>query len=802
MTLEDWPVLIRHNAAMNSELTGFVLTRQWQEKDNAQQLLFWMATDRGPLLVEVEAAKSVCFVAREHQSRVQQVMKGLPGSEVSEVALKSFSQQEVLACYFQTQKHLNQFKSRLGDQMTLYEADVRPTDRFLMERFLQAEVSVSGEITQRDGYLYCVNPNLRAAPCQPKLKIASLDIETSYTENILYSIAVSIKNTPSGDVSIVMMVGEEVQKSQLGYLQFYENEKALLMAFLEWFLLQDPDVIIGWAVVGFDLNFLQKRCDYYSLPFSLGRNTEKVTWRSASQSSNKQFALVPGRVVLDGIELLRTATYQFESFSLENVARELLGRGKLIHDVDARGAEIQQLFANDKTQLAKYNLEDCNLVHDIFDETDLLDFALERSRLTGLDIDRAGGSVAAFDFLYLPKLHRRGYVAPVVPEDARGGAPGGYVLESAPGVYSDVIVLDFKSLYPSIIRTFHVDPLALVEGEFESSPIPGYKGASFSREQVLLPGIIEELWTARDKAKQQKRSAMSQAIKIIMNSFYGVLGTPGCRFFDDRLVSSITLRGHEILQTTRDLIEERGYQVIYGDTDSVFVLVDQVGTEAVSQVGSELTDYLNSWWREHIRQEYDVKSCLEVEFETHFKKFLMPRVRGSEKGSKKRYAGVVDNQGVDELVFKGLETVRSDWSPLAREFQQKLYQKIFNAEAYESYIRDIVKSVVDAPLSELTLRKRLRRSLVEYQKNVPPHVRAARLADDIRKKKGLAPIYDDGGWIEYVITVAGPEPVAYVSQPIDLEFYVSRQLAPIADAILCFEDNSLAKVLDKQLSLF
>ena len=117
-----------------------------------------------------------------------------------------------------------------------------------------------------------------------------------------------------------------------------------------------------------------------------------------------------GRVVLDGIEMLRTATYQFESFSLENVARVLLGRGKLVHDVDSRAAEIQVMYAQDPLALARYNLEDCVLVEEIFAKTDLIRFALERARLTGLDLDRPGGSVAAFDFLYLPRLHRQGYV--------------------------------------------------------------------------------------------------------------------------------------------------------------------------------------------------------------------------------------------------------------------------------------------------------------------------------------------------------------------------------------------------------
>src|SRR5690606_24572643 len=139
-------------------------------------------------------------------------------------------------------------------------------------------------------------------------------------------------------------------------------------------------------------------------------------------------------------------------------------------------------------------------------------------------------------------------------------APGGFVMESRPGLFEHVLVLDFKSLYPSIIRTFCIDPLSLLKGRFESdlhsvSPsifqrradarntadsdwIPGFHDAVFSKHHHLLPDIIRQLWEARDEAKQQANQPLSQAIKIIMNSFYGVLGTPLCRFFDPLLASA------------------------------------------------------------------------------------------------------------------------------------------------------------------------------------------------------------------------------------------------------------------------
>jgi DNA polymerase-2 len=274
--------------------------------------------------------------------------------------------------------------------------------------------------------------------------------------------------------------------------------------------------------------------------------------------------------------------------------------------------------------------------------------------------------------LYLPRLHRAGYIAPNLPTDSGTGSPGGYVLDSRPGLYRHVLVLDFKSLYPSIIRTFKIDPLGLLEGlRHPEDAIDGYRGAQFSRDRHILPQLIAELWQQRDTAKQAKDQPRSQALKILMNSFYGLLGTSGCRFYDPRLASSITLRGHAILQQTAAWITELGYRVIYGDTDSLFVwLGDDFDSAQAPATGRRLVDEINRRWRQKIKDEMQLESFLELQFETHFRRFLMPTMRGSDTGSKKRYAGLSGSGAGEKLIFKGLETVRTDWSELAKQFQQ------------------------------------------------------------------------------------------------------------------------------------
>jgi DNA polymerase-2 len=574
-----------------------------------------------------------------------------------------------------------------------------------------------------------------------------------------------------------------------------------LQAFQDWIVEYDPDVLIGWNVVNFDTRYLQRLADHLGRRLLLGRERRPGHWREQDEDGERYTVQFPGRVILDGIELLRAAFYRFESFSLEHVANTLLGDGKLLHGAD-RGGEITRQFLEDKTSLAAYNLKDCELVSDIFATTAMLDFAVARSAMTGLNLDRMGGSVASFDNLYLPRLHRAGYVAPNASTE-HTPSPGGFVLDSQPGIYEHVLVLDFKSLYPSIIRTFFIDPLGLalgVSGELaEPETVPGFLDGRFARQGHILPALIQQLWQQRDAAKASGDEPLSQAIKIIMNSFYGVLGTPGCRFFDARLATSITRRGHEILGRTRDAIEAAGHRVIYGDTDSVFVWIqDAHSDEQATAAGRQLERDLNNWWREVIRAEFGLESVLELQFETHFKRFLMPTVRGSDKGSKKRYAGVVAGKHGDELIFKGLESVRTDWTRLARDFQEELYRRIFQREPYADYVQDVTAALLAGEQdTQLVYRKRLRRKLQDYQRNVPPHVQAARLCAE----RGL-PVPSRGSWVEYVITTSGAEPAAKPLAPLDYQHYVDRQLAPVADGILGFVGSSFSALTEKQIGLF
>ena len=782
--------------ADNNNLVGFLLSRQWRDTANGISLSFWLSSPQGPVHIKIDKQKAVCFIRRENQVKTNN-----NGIERKPLELKTLEHEEVDGLYFNQQRQLNAFREHLAfDKTQLLESEIKPTERFLMERFITAPVTVNGNAIQKKGYLEYLNPSLKPSDYLPTLKCVSLDIETEGFRGKLYSIAV-VMRLGNETLEQVFMIQNQPQDTLHAKTVWCESETEALTLFFEWMRVNDPDVIIGWNVVAFDLEFIQWKCKQLQIAFALGRGDLKEqnsTILIPQQSGQMHIARIPGRVVLDGITSLRGAFWNFESFALDFVSEQLLGKKKLINTSGKdKLAEIQRQYREDPIALAEYNLEDCRLVLDIFDKTDLLNFSIRRAQMTGLAIDRQGGSSAAFDNLYLPRLHRQGFVAPDIGSQKNTQhSPGGYVMNSQPGLYDNVLVLDFKSLYPSIIRTFKIDPLGLSVGLANSnnldSTIPGFLDAEFSREQHILPDLVTELWQQRDDAKKDENKPLSYAIKIIMNSFYGVLGSSGCRFFNPQLASSITMRGHEIIQTSAELIEEKGYKVIYGDTDSVFVLLGENKSEDECQViGKTLQDNLNNWWQKHLKVDFSIESNLEIEFETHYLRFLMPTIRGAETGSKKRYAGMINKNGKREMVFKGLETVRTDWTPLAREFQQELYQRVFTQQPYLEFIKRTHDQLVQGQLdNKLTYTKRLRRPLESYTSTQPPQVKAA------RKMK------NPGRKIQYVITLNGPEPIENTSSMPNYQHYVDKQLAPVADSILYFLGTSFAKITNRQLDVF
>lgn len=763
------------------EAKVFLLTGNWKDLKKNTIFLYGVSEELGSVEIIINNFKPVFFVENETRS---DFLQGRVYRK--KTSLKNFNKKPVDAIYFSKQYELKRADQQIrSKEIITYESDVDPVKRFLMERNINVQVLIKGKSVIKNKLVRFINPEIKPCSVEPYLRVISIDIETG-EGNRLLSVAAHFKSQ-SNELRKVFMVGEK-ERVKNEIIEFFPSEYDLLVRFINWFSEIDPDLIIGWNVIGFDLLFLKRKCDALGVEFKIARgNNEAII---DLRKSGGYFADIPGRVVFDGPIILRSSFHSYEDYKLDTVAREVLGKGKLI-SFTSKVEEIDELFLKDKQKLAEYNLLDAELVSQIFDKTGVIDQSIKRAQISGMFLNELGMMTKAFDHFYLPKLHESGFVAPDI-RDIQGAsqAAGGYVIDPVPGIYENVIVLDFKSLYPSIIQTFKIDPLSRLLSNIESVKTPG--GYEFSRTEHHLPKFITLLLAQRNEAISKGDKYLSQAIKILMNSFYGVMGAYNCRFYHPVLPTAITSTGQWLLLQSKKKLGDEGYQVIYGDTDSLFVLIGQDEQAEPDVNGMKISQMLNDYWKRRIEKDFGLESYLNLEFEKYYKKFILTPARGSELGAKKRYAGLVMKNGEEKIEFVGMEFVRSDWTRLAKDFQTELYKRIFYGVDVDDWIKEFIKKLYDGEFDDkLTYRKRLRKNPEDYV-NLPPQVRAAKM---INKEKGT---------VEYFVTKQGPIPVELSPHDLDYEHYIDKQLKPIANSVLVLLGKTFDSIIDQspQLDLF
>jgi DNA polymerase-2 len=654
-----------------------------------------------------------------------------------------------------------------------FEADVRFALRYLIERRIKGGCEIAGDAAPGSGITWIFdNPTIRPAGVTVRPRVLSFDIETDPgAEHLL---AISLYADGIDEVLIVDGAGRAMPAHALRCA----DERAALDAFCERVRAFDPDVLTGWNTIDFDLTALQRIAARVRHPLELGRDAGAMRLRKAAGYFGSGQATIPGRLVLDGIDLLRGAFVRMDDYSLDAVAREVLGEGKaVVGDVRDRIGEIMHNYAHDLDAFALYARTDARLAYQIVEKLDLVPLAFARSELTGMTPDRVAASIASFDFLYLSELEPLRLVAPTVrADDSRvyAAQQGGHVLEPVTGLHSNVWVFDFKSLYPSIIRTFNIDPVAYAPAAAPGDDVIRTPAGAFRREAAILPKLLDELFPRREAAKKKGDVVASQAIKILMNSFYGVLGTPACRFSNPALANSITGMGRELLLWSKRWFETSGFTVLYGDTDSLFVRSGSDDAAAARADARRLVADLNRDLARYVSQQWGVDSRLDLQFEKQYSRLFLPHARHSVRGASKRYAGIVYDRSPVEVEFVGMEVVRRDWTALAKDVQRELYKRLFADRPVDQYLAEVVQQVRKGALDQsLVYRKNLRKAADDYTASTPPHVAAAR--------KSTQP---QGRLISYVMTTAGAEPLDNRQHPLDREHYVQKQIKPVAEPVL------------------
>lgn len=777
-------------------MKAYIVDADYVNIEEKTQIQLFGRLENGQSFVSLQYLEPYFFIRKEDEKKAKKLLKEF---SVEDTDFTNFKSEKVIKISAKNQTELNKLPSQLHDlEIDTYEADIKPVQRFLMDNDILSCIDIEGEHESSEliDRVY-KNPSLKPADFKPKLNVISLDIESDKSLNTLFCIGMYGENYQKNFI---------VSKEKLKNAVSCKNEQECLEKFKSELLKQDPDIITGWNMIDFDLVYLKSLFNKHKIPFNIGRTNAEASLRIESNFFRSSTANVPGRQVLDALNLIRDPFIkeapsikkaEFNSYTLEDVAQSILKTGKLLKG-KGRHKEIEELYAKDQQKLVDYNLMDCKLAYDIVKETKMIELAIERTQLTGLQLDKLTASIIAFDSLYIREAHKRKLVSPTTHfTNKETKVIGGYVKLPEAGIYRNVLVLDFKSLYPSILNTFNIDPSSFLE-KAEKGAIESPNHAFFRNTNGILPEIIKKLHFAREQAKKEKRELSNYAIKIIMNSFWGVLASPNCRYFNFDMASAITNFARFIIQHTAQEIESQfKKKVIYQDTDSCFIASDISAKEA-EKLGKEIESYINNYYKKYTKDNYNRESYLELQFEKLYLSLMFPQTRMKKdeesKAAKKRYAGLKIVNGKEELEVVGLEAIRGDWTDAAQEFQKELLTKTFHNEPIEKFIKDYIKKINEGKLDSLLVyRKSIRKNLDEYTKTTPPHVKAARLLDSL-----------DSNVIQYYITTNGPEPIQKLKHKLDYEHYIEKQIAPIANQVLTLLGKSFDDIIkgSKQKTLF
>jgi len=746
---------------------GFIIDTGYRILHGRAYVTLYGRLENGETFLTLNYYRPYFFISESDLKRAQQVEEFT--HEAS--SLKDFQERPLARIVLDIPSDVAKLRRAFEEiGIRTYEADIKFAQRFLIDYRIQAWMDISGEYEYQNDVRIYTDPQLVPADAGVvPLKVMAVDIETDPRARTIFCVSLVC-----GEKRIVLIVSEKAWK----HAESFATEKEMLERFFTLVREWDPDIITGWNFIDFDLRVIKARCQKLEVPFILGRTDVATKLVLKESFFERSRVIAEGRQVFDILGWVRDAV-KLDDYKLDTVAQYYLQERKHL-TFTSKAEEIEELFKKDPQKLIAYNLKDSELVLRILEKSDLLSLYMRRSFLTGLTLDAVKGSIASLDSIYLKKLRARGYAAPSVSHSVKEESiTGGYVMDSKPGLYENIVVFDFKSLYPSLMRTFNIDPLS-----FGKKGIKAPNGVSFSKEFGIMPEIIKDLLEVRAEYTKKKDEVGRYAIKILMNSFFGVLASPVCRFYSLDMANAITSFAQFFIKKTAELIREEGYEVIYSDTDSVFVIAGK----NPEKVGKELEVRINKILKDYIHAEYYVESYLDLEFEKVYAKFMMPTLRGLEKGAKKRYAGLVDGK----LVVVGMEAVRGDWTSLAKKFQEELLMRVFTGQKVEDFIanfvRDLKKGRYDGML---VYKKSLRKPLKEYIKMVPPHVKAARKLKNFR-----------GNLVEYVYTTEGVEPLEGKTGSYDYEHYVQKQLKPIADSILVFLGLKFDELMSGQKSLF
>ncbi len=652
-------------------------------------------------------------------------------------------------------------------------------------------------------------------------RILAFDIET-YSD---FSFKIDAEMNP---IIMLSFYGEGIKKvfvwkkfkTDLNYIEFIDSEADLIERFKETINNYKPDILTGYFSDGFDLPYIKTRANKYKIKLDIGLDYSDIRIRPGREKGNTNVT-INGITHLDIFKFIKKVmggTLTTYSYDLNAVASELLNEKK--HEVNLE--ELPRVWDTQSEDLEKfcnYNINDSVLTYNL--AVKMLPTIIEIVKIVNLpiyDINRMGFSQLV-EWYMMKQTSNFNEIAPNKPNYNEiqkrkiNTYQGGFVYEPKPGFYNDITVFDFKSLYPTIISSHNISPDTidcscckdkpnLVPANTEKIDLGKVESERHwfcNVRKGFIPVLIEDLITRRMRIKgiiKEEGSTISEkfkflearqnSLKLLANSFYGYLGFFGARWYSMECARSITTWGRSYIHKVIDHAQKQGFFVLYSDTDSVFITLDGK-TKDDAKV---FADSIN----------LELPGLMELEYEGFYPSGIFVSAKIGQFGAKKKYA-LISEQGV--IKIKGFETVRRNWSLIAKEVQENVLEIVLKEKDTKKaldYVKKVIRDLRDKKISidKVTICTQLQKDISDYTAKGPHVAVAQRLKDKGR-------LIGAGSMIKYVVTIGGgvirdrsrlPEEVK--EGEYDADYYINNQIIPAVERIFNVLNYNKEDLIEKK----
>jgi len=611
----------------------------------------------------------------------------------------------------------------IRDEFEHYEADILFPNRLLIDKDITEGVRVPDRRAD-DGAVYVHHDEVAACEVAADLRVNTFDIEVDdrngFPEDGEEPVVCLTSHDSYRDEYVAWLYTApdatvESPEDVPGYdpltddfdvdVRVFDSEEAMHDAFLAYVEETDPDVLTGWNFDDFDAPYLIDRLDELDPRTDHDLDSDRLSRVSEVWTSGWGGPNVKGRVVFDLLYAYQRTKYsELDSYRLDAVGEQELGVGK-----ERYPGDIGDLWEDDPERLLEYNLRDVELCVEIDRKQSIVAFWDEARKLVGCKLEDATTPGDAVDMYVLHKAYGN-FVLPSKGQQEAEEFEGGAVFDPITGVRENVSVLDLKSLYPMSMVTINASPETKVDPEaFDGETYQTPTGVHFRKEpDGIIREMVDELLTEREDKKAlrddhdpdsedyERYDRQQAAVKVIMNSLYGVFGWDRFRLYDRAMSAGVTSTNREVISFTEEAAEDFGYEVAYGDTDSVMLELGGGMTKAEAiEESFDIEDHINAAYDEFARERLNADDHrFQIEFEKLYRRFF-------QAGKKKRYAGHIvwkEGKDVDDVDITGFEYQRSDIAPITKRVQKEVIDLVVregDVDGVEDYVHGVIEDFRD-----------------------------------------------------------------------------------------------------------